>query len=106
MARSSRAEDAGGDTVRGGQQLEQLTQRMLTSTPACANDGRFIEDNPDPATTTALRRVCFGCDLLAACNAFAKSAKPEAGFWAGTDYSTRRLGRPPKEAADAAGSRS
>lgn len=83
--------------MRGGAQLAQLTEAMAETRPSCTDDARFIADHLTDADTTLMRRICRSCPLSAMCNTFARSSKPEAGFWAGTDYSTRRLGRPPKE---------
>ncbi|MCJ1708719.1 WhiB family transcriptional regulator [Microbacterium sp. VKM Ac-2923] len=50
---------------------------------ACAGDNRFTEDHPRAAE---LLPVCLGCNVRAACAAFAAAARPEVGFWAGAAY--------------------
>lgn len=58
---------------------------MQHTAPACAGDQRFTSDEArlDNTLTPELIEVCWSCPLLTACNDYAESVKPAAGFWAG-----------------------
>lgn len=47
-----------------------LRQAMIDTTPGCAGDDRFIEDDSDPLP---LIEICRGCPLLAPCSDLAET---------------------------------
>lgn len=63
----------------------QLSAALLSHEPACAGDPRFISDGRTPTLSADLAAVCATCPILAACRAYATTARPHtmAGFWGG-----------------------
>lgn len=60
----------------------------------CADDDRFTQDRIPASTERLLRAVCSSCEARPACDAYATSTQPAAGYWAGTPYgASRRPGR-------------
>lgn len=84
----------------------QLADAMAKHEPACAGDERFTSDldRTDKHTEHELLATCFGCPLLAACDAYASSTRPTAGFWAGRwrGSPARRAKAAPAEQPDGA----
>lgn len=74
--------ESGRPSTRGDAEHADLKAAMLHATPACAEDPRFTDDAP-PAS---LARVCHRCPLIALCDAYARTARPPAGFWAGRTW--------------------
>ena len=87
MSRRSRADVAAST-------LEALTLAGVDTPPACEADEMFIAERVDllPTDIQRMRMVCTRCDLLDLCADYARTGKPEAGFWAGT-LRERRTGR-------------
>lgn len=71
--------------------------------PPCTDDPRFILDPeqlaPDEPAFLG-RTVCHGCPIRWACIAYANTARPAAGVWAGRTYPPRKH-RTSKETTDA-----
>jgi len=59
----------------------RLRAALATTTPDCAEDGRYTLDALAPGEAEYLARVCADCPLLAACAGYAAEAKPTGGFW-------------------------
>ena len=57
-----------------------LDAALASAEPACADDARFVADDPPEA---ALAWICASCPVLVECGAYAKAVRPRAGFWAG-----------------------
>lgn len=72
----------------------------LPGPTACRNDARFTADTRTPADAAELRRICDSCQIQPQCRVYAAQARPEAGFWAGRDYSEH-----PRDAARMKGAR-
>ena len=64
--------------------LEALNTALLSTTPACADDNRFTNDDTDPAT---VKPICNRCPLRNLCKTYAERARPRGGIWAGKKYS-------------------
>jgi hypothetical protein len=72
---------------RGNPAWDALETAMIATVPACNADDRFTDDDQDPAEVAT---ICAACPLNALCDAYAKSARPKAGIWAGKRYSTSK----------------
>ncbi|GGA59404.1 hypothetical protein GCM10011490_06770 [Pseudoclavibacter endophyticus] len=70
-----------------------LQEALAVTRPACAGDDRFVADDP-PAV---LAGICRRCPARAPCGAYARRAKPGAGYWAGRDWA-----KPYREEGEAA----
>lgn len=68
--------------------LDTLTRAGLDTRPACEGDASFIADRGALGLPeiTRMRRVCSRCPLLEPCGDYARTARPEAGYWAGVAY--------------------
>lgn len=74
--------------TEAARKLDALTRAGMETPPACEGDDTFIADRgtllaPD---LSRMRLVCSRCPLYALCDDYARNAKPDAGFWAGTAY--------------------
>lgn len=87
MSRFSRADAA-------AEKLEALTLAGVDTPPACEGDEMFIADRLHiiPTDVQRMRMVCSRCPLFELCGDYARTAKPDAGFWAGS-LRERRPGR-------------
>lgn len=87
MTRRSRADEAAA-------KHEALILAGVDTPPACEGDTVFVADRVDllPTDMQRMRMVCGRCPLFAACDDYARDAKPDAGFWAGS-LRERRTGR-------------
>ncbi|MEV7757883.1 WhiB family transcriptional regulator [Microbacterium sp. NPDC089180] len=76
--------------------LDVLTRAGIDTPPACDGDDTFIADRGTLVTAdlTRMRVVCSRCPLIEPCGDYARTAKPEAGYWAGIAY-----GKPERAAA-------
>lgn len=72
---------------------DALEAAALEHTASCAGDDRFTLDDA-PA---ALAAVCGECAIFTECRAYAVTARPAAGYWAGRRYGS--IPRPRKEAS-------
>jgi hypothetical protein len=74
--------------TKAGAKLETLTRAGLESRPACEGDYMFIAEKGTLSTAdySRMRKLCRTCPLFALCSDYARTAKPDAGFWAGTPY--------------------
>ncbi|MEV7768312.1 WhiB family transcriptional regulator [Microbacterium sp. NPDC086615] len=77
--------------------LEALTLAGVDTPPACEGDEMFIADRVQliPTDMQRMRMVCNRCPLFDMCGDYARTAKPHAGFWAGT-LRERHTGRTPE----------
>ena len=64
-----------------------LHDALTRYTPPCSDDARYITDNVDDATLAELSAGCDLCDIRPLCRAYANTARPKGGFWAGKRYS-------------------
>lgn len=84
---------------------QALSDALVSETPPCEGDARFVADVPSAADVEHMQSVCASCPILAECAAFA-DASPRwsmAGFWAGSKRGTQlRASGPRKKASDAA----
>ena len=69
-----------------------LARAMNDTTPPCTGDDRFIlephELAPDEINHLGLT-ICRTCPLRPLCRAYADTARPPAGVWAGRTYPKR-----------------
>ncbi|MDF2047285.1 hypothetical protein P2P98_14050 [Microbacterium sp. Kw_RZR3] len=65
--------------------LEALTLAGVDTPPACEGDEMFIADRVDllPTDRRRMRMICNRCPLFALCDDYARTARPDAGFWPG-----------------------
>ncbi|MEW1706606.1 WhiB family transcriptional regulator [Microbacterium sp. NPDC089190] len=79
--------------------LDALTRAGVDTPPACEGDDAFIADKGTllPPELSRMRLVCSRCPLFDLCGDYARTAKPEAGYWAGIAY-----GKPERAAAKTA----
>lgn len=57
--------------------------------PPCEDLDLFTADRLTPEERTRCESVCASCPLLAVCDAYAVTAKVQAGFWAGYLYTLK-----------------
>lgn len=71
--------------------LDALTHAARDTAPACAGDARFTADRHQlaPDNLVTMRGICHPCPLRDLCHAYATTAHPAAGFWAGAHYEKR-----------------
>ncbi len=71
--------------------LDALTHAARDTAPACAADTRYTADRHQltPEDLVDMRGTCNRCPLRELCHAYANTARPAAGFWAGTHYEKR-----------------
>lgn len=75
----------------GAAEWDHLEQAALSHDALCAGDGRFTDDDTNPAD---LAPVCARCPLFAECVDYATAARPPGGVWAGRRYDgTQRKGK-------------
>ncbi len=92
---------------RGDAEYEALSAALLRVTPPCTGDPRFVleahEIAPDELSHLRLT-VCHPCPVRELCAAYAASARPSAGIWAGRTYKPRQeaASKPHDHAATAA----
>ncbi|KQR88741.1 WhiB family transcriptional regulator [Microbacterium sp. Leaf179] len=81
MSRRSRADEA-------AHKLEALIFAGVDTPPACESDEMFIAErvNIIPTDTQRMRMVCTRCPLFDLCADYARTAQPDAGFWAGRHH--------------------
>ena len=72
---------------------EALNASLADYRSPCADDGRFIQDKIAPETESTLRALCVRCQAREACDKYASSERPDAGFWAGRSYGASRRTR-------------
>lgn len=72
----------------GDAEYEALASAMDDHAPACRDVPYFITDPHvlDDDLKADLRGLCHGCPLFDLCDAYARRARPKAGFWAGRYY--------------------
>jgi len=77
---------------QGIAEYQALAKAMWSADPACLNDPRYIAepDELDDSALADMRRLCRSCPLAEYCIAYAQTAKPRAGMWAGNYYPARR----------------
>lgn len=63
--------------------MSALSAALLTTTPACQGDDRFIADDQD---ADELAHICAACPMYTICATYARTARPPAGIWAGRRY--------------------
>lgn len=82
--------------TEAARKLDALTRAGVDTPPACDGDDTFIADRGTLVTAdlTRMRLVCSRCPLLEPCGDYARTARPEAGYWAGIAY-----GKPERAAA-------
>lgn len=80
----------------GEPEYRNLVQAYEHNAPACRDDWRYIQDREeiDDNDLDQMARTCRTCPLFALCDEYARTAKPNAGMWAGRYWG--RKGRPPK----------
>ncbi len=68
--------------------LDALTHAARDITPACNGDASFTAERQDlsPSDLVTMRGICRSCPLYDLCHAYATTARPPAGFWAGAHY--------------------
>lgn len=77
-----------------------LQDALQFYTPPCAGDDRYTADELDEAARAELSAGCDLCNIRPLCRAYAQSARPKGGFWAGKRYSNNppaRTGTKEKE---------
>lgn len=79
------------DTItrtKAGAKLETLTRAGRQARPACEGDEMFIAEKGTLSTAdySRMRKLCRKCPLFELCTDYARTAKPDAGFWAGIPY--------------------
>lgn len=76
---------------RGDADYTRLAAALRDTTPRCADDWRYVEDEHaiDAADQAEMRRLCRTCPLGGLCAGYARKARPTAGMWAGTYYRQR-----------------
>ena len=69
---------------KSSEAFDALKLAMLTTTAACLNDPRFIDDDQAPAE---LKPICEACPLYDLCDTYAAIERPKGGIWAGRRFS-------------------
>ena len=81
--------------TRAADALAALHEAIADDPPPCRGDDRYIDDNP---ALPELQLVCSTCFAFPECRAYALTARPAAGIWAGERWTEkRRPGQPRKE---------
>lgn len=96
--RDSEGGDRGGrPRTRGDAEYRALLDARERIAPACDNDRRFTADTRTEHDAEQMRRLCRSCPLVTLCDAYARRARPDAGFWAGRTWHkpTRTEGETP-----------
>ena len=75
---------------RGVAEYEALHDALNTYTPPCHGDDRYTADEHDNSTLAELATGCDLCHISGLCRAYATTAKPTAGYWAGHPYPRKR----------------
>ena len=71
---------------KGQQEYRVLTDGLEQTAPPCRGDWRYIQDRHelDDGDVRDMQTRCkTACALRELCSAYAKTAKPSAGMWAG-----------------------
>lgn len=66
---------------------EALNRGLMSTDPACMNDGRFILDD-QPAES--LKYLCHECPIYELCREYARCAQPTGGIWAGKRWGGKK----------------
>lgn len=72
---------------RGVAEYATLQDALTGYTPPCHGDDRYTADQHDDATLAELSAGCDLCSIRPLCRAYANTARPKGGFWAGKRYS-------------------
>lgn len=88
MADRSAADDYDRHTT-AIEQYEQLGRAMATWAPPCDTDLRYVTEVLPVADRLEMQTTCLTrCLIREQCDAYARLARPPAGFWAGRAYTT------------------
>lgn len=69
------------------EQYEQLGRAMAAWAPPCDTDLRYVTEALPAADRLELQTTCLTrCLIREQCDAYARRARPPAGFWAGRAY--------------------
>lgn len=71
-----------------------LTYALEGGEQLCLDDARFTQDTTND--DAELAELCAVCPVQAACHAYALTARPDAGFWAGQRWRRTYKTREPK----------
>lgn len=61
--------------------------------PPCTDDPLFTADKLAPEDQAFCAALCEGCPVAPECEAYAVTAKVQAGYWAGHQYASRKKSR-------------
>ena len=75
---------------KSSEAFDALKLAMMTTSAACLDDDRFIDDDQAPAD---LAPICEACPLFDLCNAYAAIERPTGGIWAGRRFSQHKTKR-------------
>lgn len=72
---------------RGVAEYTVLQDALTEYTPPCHGDDRYTADEHDNSTLAELATGCDLCHISGLCRAYANTARPKGGVWAGKRYS-------------------
>lgn len=78
---------------RGDAEYQALSDALREVTPPCTDDPRFLLESHEiaPAELSHLAMtICRSCPVRGLCAAYAASARPTAGVWAGRTFKPRQ----------------
>ena len=75
---------------KSSEAFDALKFNMMTTSAACLNDDRFINDDQAPADLTP---ICEACPLFDLCSTYAAIERPVGGIWAGRRFSQHKTKR-------------
>ena len=75
---------------KSSEAFDALKLAMMTTSAACLDDDRFIDDDQAPAE---LAPICEACPLYDLCSTYAAIERPKGGIWAGKRYTQRTTTR-------------
>ncbi|MER7797609.1 WhiB family transcriptional regulator [Microbacterium sp. NPDC096154] len=68
---------------------DALNAALLRYAPPCTGHAVFTADQRTALERAVCSSICARCPIADLCAAYATAAKPDSGFWAGTDRSSK-----------------
>lgn len=74
--------------ITGESEYRALVHAYQHVDPDCLDDARFTADveDLDDDDKAVMRDICHACPLLGLCTAYARTARPKGGYWAGKHW--------------------
>jgi hypothetical protein len=93
MSRASARKAATKARVTPEAAWEALSDALERYVPPCTDDPLFTADKLAPDDQEFCAALCAGCPIALECEAYAVTAKVQAGYWAGHQYASRKKTR-------------